>query len=58
MSYLFWAHVIFWAALFIYVFSLEKKNRNLRRELEVLRGSLAKRTGERERFNWRSQGVR
>jgi CcmD family protein len=58
MSYLFWAHIIFWAALFIYIFSLERKNRSLRRELEALRNSLAKRDEGREKFTWQSRGVR
>ncbi|HSE83372.1 MAG TPA: hypothetical protein VLB01_02345 [Thermodesulfobacteriota bacterium] len=58
MSYLFWAHIIFWAALFIYIFSLERKNRNLRRELEALKSSLTERADEREKFTWKSQGVK
>ena len=30
-SYLFWAYAIFWIALFIYVYSLVKKSRELKR---------------------------
>lgn len=58
MAYLFWAYIIFWAALFIYIFSLDRKNKNLIRELEVLRSPLVRRTQEQEKFTWRSQGVR
>jgi len=40
LSYLFWAYAVFWIALFIYVYSLVKKSKELRREIEALKGSL------------------
>ena len=58
MSYLFWAHAIFWAPLFLYIFSLEWKYRHLRRELEALKSSFTERADEREKFTWKSQGVK
>ena len=39
MAYLLWAHVIFWVVLFVYIFSLVRKNKNLRREIDTLKGS-------------------
>lgn len=38
MSYLFWAHIVVWTLLSVYVFSLMTKSKNLRRELETLKG--------------------
>ena len=40
LIYLFWGYTIFWIALFIYVWSLLKKSKELRREIEAFRGSL------------------
>jgi CcmD family protein len=39
LSYLFWAHVIFWILLFVYVLSLVEKNRKLGRELSALKNN-------------------
>ena len=40
LLYLFWAYAIFWIALFIYVYSLLKKSKELRREIESFKDSL------------------
>ena len=40
LSYLFWAYAVFWIALFIYIYNLLKKSKELRREIEALKGSL------------------
>jgi CcmD family protein len=40
LIYLFWAYTIFWVAIFIYVWSLLKKSRELRRDIESFRGSI------------------
>jgi CcmD family protein len=40
ISYLFWAYAIFWIALFVYVYRLFKKSKELRREIETLKDSL------------------
>jgi CcmD family protein len=52
-SYLFWAYVIFWIALFIYVYSLLKKSKELKKEMDALKGSLnnEKLTRQRQRAN-------
>ena len=39
LSYLFWAQVICWAGLFIYVYSLIRKSNSLKKEIEALRSS-------------------
>ncbi|MER3447532.1 MAG: CcmD family protein [Candidatus Dadabacteria bacterium] len=41
-SYLFWAYAIFWIALFIYVYSLLKKSKELRRRIKALNSPLAR----------------
>lgn len=41
-SYLFWAYAIFWISLFIYVYSLLKKSKELRREIRALNSPLAR----------------
>lgn len=55
MEYLFWAHVVIWVFLFVYIFSLVRKTRSLRKELDALRDS--RESGEEEP-DWRGQGVR
>jgi CcmD family protein len=52
-SYLFWAYVIFWALLFVYVFSLFRKNKSLRREIDALKESFNK--GREEKLTWQKQ---
>ena len=42
LSYLFWAHVVFWAVLFFYVYTLLRKNKELRKEIDALKSSLNK----------------
>jgi hypothetical protein len=54
MSYLFWAHLIFWAALFIYIYSLIRKNENLRREIEAIKNSFS--NSRDEKASWQKQG--
>lgn len=39
-SYLFWAYAIFWVAFFMYIYSLLKKSKELRREIETFNGLL------------------
>jgi CcmD family protein len=51
-SYLFWAYVIFWALLFVYVFSLFRKNKSLRREIDALKRSINNRE---EKLTWQKQ---
>ncbi len=40
LLYLFSAYTIIWAAVLIYTFSLSRRQRELQREIEVLRESL------------------
>ncbi|MBI2486087.1 MAG: hypothetical protein HYW01_03835 [Deltaproteobacteria bacterium] len=56
MNYLFWAHVIFWAALFIYVYNLTRKNENLRREIDALKSSLS--NTKEEKIIWQKQEIK
>lgn len=39
MSYLFWAHMVCWAGLFIYIYSLIRKGNGLQKEIDALRSS-------------------
>jgi len=39
MSFLFWAHIVCWVGLFIYVYSLITKNNNLKKEIDALQNS-------------------
>ena len=45
MSYLFWAQVICWAGLFIYVYSLIRKSNSLKKEIDALKRAHSE-TGE------------
>jgi len=56
MSYLFWAQVIFWVALFMYIYSLIRKSENLKRELDALKGSYSESKGRG--VNWQKQEVK
>lgn len=40
LIYLFWGYTIFWVAIFIYAWSLLKKSRELRRDIESFRDSI------------------
>jgi CcmD family protein len=40
LTYLFWGYTIFWVAIFIYAWSLLKKSRELRRDIESFRDSI------------------
>ncbi len=40
LLYLFWGYTIFWIALFIYVWSLLNKSKELRREVGAFKDSL------------------
>lgn len=42
LPYLLWAHVIFFAFLFFYMFRLLKKNKRLERELDALKNPINK----------------
>ncbi|HXG30836.1 MAG TPA: hypothetical protein VNK81_04255 [Thermodesulfobacteriota bacterium] len=53
MIYLFWAHVIFWVALFIYIYGLIRKSESLKRELEAMKGQ-----SKEGRVNWKKQEVK
>jgi len=55
LSYLFWAHVIFWILLFLYIFNLVGKNKKLQKELEALKNSINK--TKEEKLTWQKQGV-
>ncbi len=55
LAYLFWAHVIFWILLFLYILNLVEKNKKLQKELEALKNSINK-TRE-EKLTWQKQGV-
>ena len=55
LSYLFWAHVIFWILLFLYIFNLVEKNKKLQKELEALKNSINK--TKEEKLTWQKQGV-
>ena len=55
LSYLFWAHVIFWIFLFLYIFNLVGKNKKLARELDSLKNSINK--TKEEKLTWQKQGV-
>jgi CcmD family protein len=39
MSYLFWAHLVCWGGVFIYVYSLIRKVSSLEKEIDALKGS-------------------
>jgi hypothetical protein len=56
MSYFFWAHVIFWAVLFIYIYSLVRKSENLKKEVDALKSSLE--SYKKENPNWLRQEVK
>jgi len=45
LSYLFWAFSIVWAALFIYLIALGRRQARLLEEIAALREELRKRTG-------------
>jgi len=55
LSYLFWAHVIFWILLFLYILHLVEKNKKLQKELEALKNSINK--TKEEKLTWQKQGV-
>ena len=55
LSYLFWAHVIFWILLFLYIINLVEKNKKLQKELEALKNSINK--TKEEKLTWQKQGV-
>ena len=55
LSYLFWAHVIFWILLFLYIINLVGKNKKLERELGALKNSINK--PKDEKLAWQKQGV-
>ncbi|MGH7800038.1 MAG: CcmD family protein [Thermodesulfobacteriota bacterium] len=55
LSYLFWAHVIFWILLFLYILNLVEKNKKLQKELEALKNSINK--TKEEKLTWQKQGV-
>ena len=38
LTYLFWAHAIFWVVLFLYFYGLVRKVERLRKELEEVKG--------------------
>jgi CcmD family protein len=40
ISFLFWAYAILWIALFVYVYRLFMKSKELRGEIEMLKDSL------------------
>lgn len=42
LQYLFAANVFIWGGIFIYVFSLAKRNNALRRDLDLLKESMKK----------------
>ena len=54
LSYLFWAHVIFWILLFLYIINLVGKNKKLERELGALKNSINK--PKDEKLAWQKQG--
>jgi len=54
LSYLFWAHVIFWILLFLYILNLVGKNKKLQKELEALKNSINK--PKDEKLAWQKQG--
>ena len=54
LSYLFWAHVIFWILLFLYILNLVGKNKKLQKELEALKNSSNK--PKDEKLAWQKQG--
>ena len=56
MNYLFWAHVIFWAGLFIYVYALIRKNENLKKEIDALKSSFA--NSKKENADWQKQEIK
>ncbi len=37
LDYLFWGHIVVWVVLIIYIYSLLRKNRQLKRELETVK---------------------
>ncbi len=39
MSFLFWAHIVCWAGLFIYIYSLITKSNSLEKEIDALKSS-------------------
>ena len=55
LSYLFWAHVIFWILLFLYILNLVEKNKKLQKELKALKNSINK--TKEEKLTWQKQGV-
>jgi len=36
LNYLFWGHIVVWVVLIIYIYNLYRKNRQLKRELEII----------------------
>ena len=54
LSYLFWAHVIFWVLLFLYILNLVERNKKLQKELEALKNSINK--PKDEKLAWQKQG--
>jgi CcmD family protein len=46
LGYLFAAFVIVWAALFAYLFSLSRRQRRLRQEIDLLKGVLGEKAGD------------
>jgi len=47
MSFLFWAHIVCWAGLFIYIYSLITKNNNLKKEIDALQSSFENSTADK-----------
>jgi CcmD family protein len=44
MTYLFAAYSIIWAGVFIYVFILSRRERNMRKEISILKEELREKT--------------
>ena len=56
LSYLFWAQVICWAGVFIYVYSLIRRVSSLEKEIDVLKGSLE--GSRKDNSDWLREGVK
>jgi CcmD family protein len=47
LAYLFAAYTIIWAVVFVYIFFIQRKQRRLQRQIELLRESVDKSTNDK-----------
>jgi CcmD family protein len=56
MTYLFWAHVVCWAGVLIYVYSLIRRVSSIEKEINALKGSFG--SSGKDDMNLLRQGVK